>query len=94
MRGPTKNAAMPTVASPSNLVAMGRKLDRIHNCEANLLEEARQPPNKIPLPRSHSGGPIPSDMVASFDVCFWHKADLAIACWMSVFEGEADTDVS
>jgi hypothetical protein len=34
MRGPTKNAALLTVASPSNLVAVGRKLDRIHNCEA------------------------------------------------------------
>ena len=29
MRGPTKNAALPTVPSPSNLVAVGRKLDHI-----------------------------------------------------------------
>jgi hypothetical protein len=42
MRGPTKNAALPTVASPSNLAAVGRKLDRIHNYEANLLEEDNQ----------------------------------------------------
>jgi hypothetical protein len=35
-----QNAVLPTVASPSNLVAVGRKLDRIHNYEANLpLEE-------------------------------------------------------
>src|SRR5438046_8844065 len=76
MRCPIEDAAVPTVGSPSYLVAMGRKLDRIHNCEANLLEEARQPPNKIPLPRSHSGGPIPSDMVASFDLCFWPLSDM------------------
>jgi hypothetical protein len=37
-----KNAALPTAASPSNLVAVGRKLDRIHNYEANLLEEDNQ----------------------------------------------------
>jgi hypothetical protein len=37
-----QNAALPTVASPSNLVAVSRKLDRIHNCEANLLEEDNQ----------------------------------------------------
>jgi hypothetical protein len=30
---------LPTATSPSNLVAVGRKWDRIHNCEANLLEE-------------------------------------------------------
>jgi hypothetical protein len=42
MRGPTKNAALPAVASPSNLVEVGRKLDRIHNYEANLLEEENQ----------------------------------------------------
>jgi hypothetical protein len=33
---------LPTAASPSNLVAVGRKLDRIHNYEANLLEEDNQ----------------------------------------------------
>jgi len=37
-----QNAAVPTVASPSNLVAVGRKLDRIHNYEANFLEEDHQ----------------------------------------------------
>ena len=42
MRGPTKNAALPSLVSPSNLVAVGRKLDRIHNYEANLLEEDNQ----------------------------------------------------
>jgi hypothetical protein len=42
MRGPTKSAALPTAASPSNLVAVGRKLDDIHNCEANLLEDGNQ----------------------------------------------------
>ena len=39
MRGPTKNTTLPTLASPSNLVAVGRKLDRIHNYQANLPEE-------------------------------------------------------
>src|ERR1700676_2350428 len=34
MRGPAKNAALPTATSPSNLVAVGRKLDRIYNYEA------------------------------------------------------------
>jgi hypothetical protein len=38
-RSNQKNAALPTAASPSNLVAVGRKLDRIHDYEANLLEE-------------------------------------------------------
>jgi len=37
-----QNAAVPTVASPLNLVAVGRKLDRIHNYEANFLEEDNQ----------------------------------------------------
>jgi len=37
-----QNAAVPTVASPSNLVAVGRKLDRIHNYEAKFLEEDNQ----------------------------------------------------
>jgi hypothetical protein len=37
-----QNAVSPTIASPSNLVAVGRKLDRIHNYEANLLEEDNQ----------------------------------------------------
>jgi hypothetical protein len=40
MQGPTKkNATLPTTASPSNRVAVGRKLDRIGNYEPNLLEE-------------------------------------------------------
>ena len=34
-----QNAALPTVGSPSNLVAVGRKLDHIHHYEADLLEE-------------------------------------------------------
>jgi hypothetical protein len=34
-----QNAVSPTIASPSNLVAVGRKFDRIHDYEANLLEE-------------------------------------------------------
>ena len=56
MRGPTKNAALPTVASPSNLVAVGRKLDRIHNYEANLLEEDnRQWPSRRSPGRSMYG---------------------------------------
>jgi hypothetical protein len=38
MQGPTKTAALRTAASPLNLVAVGRKLDRIHNYEASLLE--------------------------------------------------------
>ena len=46
MRGPTRNAAFPTVASPSNLVVVGRKLGRIRNWanlpEADLLEEDDQ----------------------------------------------------
>ena len=37
-----KNAALRTAASPLNLVAVGRKLDRIHNYEANFLEEDNQ----------------------------------------------------
>jgi hypothetical protein len=37
-----QNAAVPTVVSPSNLVAVGRKLDRIHNYEANFPEEDSQ----------------------------------------------------
>jgi len=48
----TKNAALPTVASPSNLVAVGRKLDRIHNCEANLLEEDNQAIAVAPIGRA------------------------------------------
>jgi hypothetical protein len=42
MGGPTKNTALRSVASPANLVAVGRKLDRIHNYEANLLQEDNQ----------------------------------------------------
>ena len=37
-----QNAALKTLASPSNLAVVGRKLDRIHNYEANLLEEDNQ----------------------------------------------------
>ena len=36
-----QSAASPMVASPSNLVAVGQKLDRLHNCEANLLERTQ-----------------------------------------------------
>jgi hypothetical protein len=40
MRGPTKKRGVADRATfPSNLVAVGRKLDRIHNYEADLLEE-------------------------------------------------------
>jgi hypothetical protein len=46
-----KNAALPTTASPSNLVAVGRKLDRIHNYEANLLEEDNQAIAVAPIGR-------------------------------------------
>jgi hypothetical protein len=44
-----QNAALPTEASPSNLVAVGRKLDRIHNYEANLLEEDNQAVAAAPI---------------------------------------------
>jgi hypothetical protein len=37
-----QNAALLTVACPSNLVAVSRKLDRIHNCDAKLPEEDNQ----------------------------------------------------
>jgi hypothetical protein len=37
-----KNASFKAVTSPSNLAAVGRKLDRIHNCEADLLEQDNQ----------------------------------------------------
>src|ERR1700704_5873794 len=54
-----KNAALRTAASPLNLVAVGRKLDRIHNYEANLLEGPKLPlhatsenaDNCLPAPR-------------------------------------------
>jgi hypothetical protein len=39
MRGPTKKRGVADRSLSFNLVAVGRKLDRIHNYEANLLEE-------------------------------------------------------
>jgi hypothetical protein len=37
-----QNATLKAVTSPSNLAAVGRKLDCIHNCEANLFGEDNQ----------------------------------------------------